>query len=97
MAATVFIQTPTLVIELALGIASYVYGPLLGLFLLGRFTRLSSRAAATGFFSGIVVMAVVVLGTPLAWTWYTLAGGLITISAARAAAVIFPRKTGISA
>jgi solute:Na+ symporter, SSS family len=81
LAACMFIQTPKTVIELALSIASYTYGGLLGLFLLGRlFKHVSNRAAFVGFIAGITGMTGIVLFTDIAWTWYTLIGSLITIA-----------------
>lgn len=78
--ATFFIQTPQTVVELALSIASFTYGGLLGIFLLGvLFTRVRQRSAIAGFIAGIVGMTAIILFTPIAWTWYTLIGSLLTI------------------
>jgi solute:Na+ symporter, SSS family len=78
--ASLFIGTPSTVVELALSIASYTYGGLLGLFVL-RLLPLKIRpsAAASGFFAGIVANGLVILLSPLAWTWYTLSGTLLTV------------------
>jgi len=58
-----------------LTIASLVYGPMLGAFLLGVLTK---RANQTGVIAGmgvsLIAMLVVKVFTPLAWTWYVLAG-----------------------
>ena len=58
-----------------LTIASIVYGPMLGTFLLGRFSR---RATGRGVLIGVGVslaaMIAIRLFTPLAWTWYVLVG-----------------------
>ena len=58
-----------------LTIASLVYGPMLGAFLLGVLTK---RANQTGVMAGmgisLVAMLAVKVFTPLAWTWYVLAG-----------------------
>lgn len=91
--ATLFIGTPAIVVELALSIASYTYGGLLGLFFLRLLPiRLSVSAAAAGFFLGIVANGLVVLFTPLAWTWYTLTGTLLTIGIAVLAGRFFSAK-----
>lgn len=67
-------------VEIALGVASFTYGGLLGLFLLGRFsTRVREREAIIAFFAGIAVMAVIVNSGAVGWTWFTLAGGSVTI------------------
>ncbi len=81
LTAALFINTPATVVELALSIASFTYGGLLGLFVLGLLpARIQPSAAAIGFFSGIVGNGLVILLTPLAWTWYTLSGALITVA-----------------
>jgi len=58
-----------------LSIASIVYGPMLGAFLLGVLTR---RARQTGVITGMAVslicMIMIKLFTPIAWTWYVLIG-----------------------
>lgn len=63
-----------------LTIASIVYGPMLGVFLLGVATR---RATEIGVMAGIavslVVMILVRLFSPLAWTWYVLAGTVVCV------------------
>jgi SSS family solute:Na+ symporter len=61
-----------------LTVASIVYGPMLGAFLLGVGTR---RANAAGVIAGMTVAAAAMLTiwwtTKLAWTWYVLAGTAI--------------------
>jgi Na+/proline symporter len=69
------------VFTVGLTIASIVYGPMLGAFLLGVLTE---RATETGAMIGIgvslVSMIVVRLFTPLAWTWYVAAGTAICVA-----------------
>ncbi|MDX9757967.1 MAG: sodium:solute symporter [Bacteroidota bacterium] len=78
--AAVFIETPSTVVELALSIASYTYGGLLALFILHLLPlRLRASAAAISFFTGIVANGIFILFTPLAWTWYTLSGTILTM------------------
>jgi SSS family transporter len=61
-----------------LTVASIVYGPMLGAFLLGVLT---TRANATGVITGMAVaaasMIVIWATTRVAWTWYVLVGALI--------------------
>lgn len=61
-----------------LTVASIVYGPMLGAFLLGVLT---CRATATGAITGMTVSAAAMLAiwwtTKLAWTWYVLVGAAI--------------------
>lgn len=93
-----FIATPHSVVELALSIASYTYGGLLGVFLLGLLTsRPGEGAALAGFIAALVVMTVVILFVPVAWTWYTLIGSMTCILVGIGHARVFPsgiRRTG---
>ncbi len=78
------------IVELGLGIASYTYGGLLGIFLLGRlFSKPDKTDAMIGFFSGLIALLFMVEGPlqeffpgeplTIAWPLYTFAGGLIVI------------------
>lgn len=64
-----------------LTVASIVWGPMLGAFLLGVLT---TRTTATGAITGMSVSAVAMLiiwwTTPLAWTWYVLVGTAICVA-----------------
>ncbi|MBL0176977.1 MAG: sodium:solute symporter [Ignavibacteria bacterium] len=89
--ASLFIQTPKAVVELALSIASYTYGGLLGVFLLGvLFRAVGETAAIIGFAAAIATMACVILLTPVAWTWYVLIGSSACIASALLASVFLP-------
>ncbi len=67
------------VLEAGLGIASILYGSLLGVFLLGIFTRrVGEGAAAVAMVAGLAVSLYVRFGTPIAWTWYVVIGSLVT-------------------
>jgi len=58
-----------------LTIASLVYGPMLGAFLLGVVTRRANQVGVIiGMGASILSMIAVWFFTPLAWTWYVLAG-----------------------
>jgi solute:Na+ symporter, SSS family len=77
------------VLVAGLTIASLTYGATLGLFLLGIWNRRANATGAlVGMFFGLVAMLAVKLFTPLAWTWYVLAGTLITIAAGSIASAI---------
>jgi Na+/proline symporter len=70
------------VFTVGLTIASIVYGPMLGAFLLGVLTtRATERGVIAGISVSLIVMIAVRLFTPLAWTWYVLVGALICMSA----------------
>jgi solute:Na+ symporter, SSS family len=63
------------VLEAGLSIASITYGSLLGLFLLGLLNRrATATGAVVGMMAGLAVILWVRAYTPLAWTWYVLAG-----------------------
>lgn len=67
----------TAAVEVALGIASLVYGGLLGAFMLGVFTKRPGQGAAIcGIATGIGV--VTLLRDQMAWPWYVLVGATIT-------------------
>ncbi len=80
--AVVFIPLSkgTSAVEVALGIASLVYGGLLGAFALGVFTkRPGQRAVVAGVVVGIGL--VTWLRNDMAWPWYVLAGSVVTFAA----------------
>ncbi|HLA99774.1 MAG TPA: sodium:solute symporter, partial [Bacteroidota bacterium] len=69
-------------LEIALGVASFTYGGLLGLFLLGRLNhRVDERTAIVSFFVGIATMVAVVQWSGVGWTWYTIIGATATVGA----------------
>jgi solute:Na+ symporter, SSS family len=69
------------VFTVGLSIASLVYGPMLGAFLLGVLT---TRANQAGVMAGIAVslgtMMLVKYCSTLAWTWYVLAGTVVCVT-----------------
>jgi len=80
LSAFIFMNSSHTVIEVALSIASFTYGGLLGTFLLGfLFNNVQQAGALVGFTAGILGMILVIFFTDIGWTWYTLIGVLITI------------------
>jgi SSS family transporter len=78
------------VLEAGLGIASILYGGLLGVFLLGVLTRRTGEPAAMwGMAAGIAVNLYVKFATPIAWTWYVLIGTTVTVAVALAASLFY--------
>jgi SSS family solute:Na+ symporter len=66
------------VFTVGLTIASIVYGPMLGAFLMGTLTtRATERGVIAGIGVSLAAMIAVRLFTRLAWTWYVLAGTAI--------------------
>ncbi len=80
LAALFFMNSPQTVVELALGIASFTYGGLLGTFMLGLFVKKATQEdALAGFIAGIFVMITVISLQLAAWTWYTIIGVSTTL------------------
>jgi SSS family transporter len=78
--AIFFMNTTQTVVELALSIASFTYGGLLGTFLLGvLFKKPSQEDALAAFVGGIFIMIVVISLNLVAWTWYTFIGVAATL------------------
>jgi len=70
----------TVLVETALGVASFTYGGLLGMFLLGVINKKAGQAdAIVGFVVGVITMIAVVLSKSVGWTWYTVIGSSITV------------------
>lgn len=80
------------VLVAGLTIASITYGGLLGVFLLGTWNRQANEnGAMIGFVAGIGTMVVVqLLRLSLAWTWYVLAGTIVTFTVGSAASAFWP-------
>lgn len=79
-AALFFMNTSQAVVELALSIASFTYGGLLGTFLLGLFVKNAKQEdALAGFVAGIFIMIAVISLKLVAWTWFTLIGVSATL------------------
>jgi len=69
----------TAAVEVALGVASLVYGGLVGAFALGVLTKRPGQIAAiVGMAVGILV--VTVFQRSFAWPWYSLVGTLVTMT-----------------
>src|SRR5205823_4023128 len=67
------------VLELGLTIASFPFGCLLGLFLLGTLDkRANTFGALTGMFCGLLATVAVWKLTSVAYTWYVLIGSCVT-------------------
>jgi SSS family transporter len=80
LSALFFMNSPQTVVELALSIASFTYGGLLGTFMLGLFVKDAKQEdALAGFTSGIFIMITVISLNLVAWTWFTLIGVIATM------------------
>ena len=77
------------VLVAGLTIASITYGGLLGVFLLGTWNkRANETGALAGFVAGIATMVAVNRLTPLAFTWYVLAGTIVTFAVGSATSAV---------
>ncbi|MBU2505716.1 MAG: sodium:solute symporter [Bacteroidetes bacterium] len=78
--ALFFMSSPGAVVELALGIASFTYGGLLGTFILALMVKKAKQEdALAAFTGGILIMITVISLNMVAWTWYTLIGVAATV------------------
>jgi solute:Na+ symporter, SSS family len=77
------------VLEAGLTIASITYGATLGVFLVGTWNpRANENGALIGFGTGIAAMIAARLWTHLAFTWYVLAGTIITFAVSSVASLV---------
>lgn len=81
------------VLEAGLGIASIVYGALLGVFFLGLLTRrVSEPAAMVAMVAGLGVMYYVKFHTKIAFTWYVMVGASVTLATGLLASLVLPAR-----
>lgn len=70
----------TSVIDQVLGIAAFINGPILGLFLLCLvWSKIYGTATFTGFLAGLIAVSWVALQTPIAPLWYTWIGATVVV------------------
>jgi SSS family transporter len=81
----------TSAVEVALGIASLVYGGLLGAFALGVFTKRPGQGAVMiGIAVGIG--SVTLIRDQIAWPWYVLVGSAVTFAVGSLVGLVTARK-----
>ncbi len=88
------------IVNQVLGIASFINGPILGIFLLGALTRrVPEKGALVGLVAGILVMIFVQFGVPVLWenrmvafTWFVLIGSIVTFVVGYAASFAFAQQ-----
>jgi SSS family transporter len=86
----------TSAVEVALGIASLVYGGLLGVFALGVLTKRAGQAAAM-FGIAVGIGVVTLLRDTMAYPWYVPTGSIVTFSVGWLVGRFFPRRPHPSA
>ncbi|MEC9379471.1 MAG: hypothetical protein VX528_10930, partial [Candidatus Latescibacterota bacterium] len=69
-------------LSIALGIMTFFYGALLGIFLLGFMTRArgSTMSNALGATFSVVVVLLVRYGSDLGWPWFIVIGTLVAFA-----------------
>jgi solute:Na+ symporter, SSS family len=78
--AFIFMESSKAVVEVALSIASFTYGGLLGTFLLGLSNKkIQQNHAIAGFISAIIIMSFIIVFKVVAWTWFILIGVCVTL------------------
>src|SRR2546425_4579615 len=76
-----------------LTIASLVYGPMLGAFLLGVLTvRTNQRGIMIGMALSLAFMLFINFATSIAWTWYVLIGAAVCSAAGYAISLLAPAQ-----
>ncbi len=81
----------TSAVEVALGIASLVYGGLLGAFALGVLTKRPGQAHAIIAMT-VAIAAVTLVRDQIAWPWYVLVGSGITLLVGSLLSLATPKK-----
>ncbi len=80
------------VLVLALTVASFPYGSLLGIFLLAVLVRKANwKGTLFGAVAGLVALGGVVEFTSVAWTWYVAIGTVVTFSIGWVASALYAR------
>jgi SSS family solute:Na+ symporter len=88
-----FMTSPRSVVEIALSIASFTYGGLLGTFLIGIFIKKAKQEdALAGFVAGIFIMIAVISLKLVAWTWFTLIGVSAALLVAKVLSLLSKEK-----
>ena len=77
--ALMLLGTTRAAVDTALGVASLINGPILGVFLLARTRRGGPAAAFIGMSAGIAAVTCVWLLTKIAWPWYSVVGSVTTV------------------
>lgn len=84
----------TRVVDTVLALASFTNGPVLGLFLLGVYTRrVDGTSAVMGLVAGLVGLLLVWSTGKVSWQWYVVVGSLLTAGVGWGASMVRARHT----
>ena len=76
---TLFTRNWGSVLEIGLKVASFTWGGILGVFILGYFTKKGNEfGSLVGVFAGISIVLILSVFTSLAWPWYPVVGAVFT-------------------
>jgi SSS family solute:Na+ symporter len=90
--AVAAISLSSRVVDEVLGIASFTNGVILGVFLLGTFTRVGQIAAFSGILGGATLILGIKLMTAVSWQWYVLIGSIATFAIGWFAGRLLPQE-----
>jgi len=82
-------------LEAALSAVALINGPILGAFLLSAAKRGGPASAFAGMTAGTAVVVALRLASPLAWTWYTVAGSLTTLAVGTAVSLFAAKPQAV--
>ena len=91
LVAVIFTRQSRSALDLALGVASLLNGPVLGVFVLGWMGVRGASPALVGMLAGLATVAAVWQLTPVAWPWYAVIGAGVTFLTGAAIARLTPR------
>jgi SSS family transporter len=94
--ALFFDESDTAVVVLGLQIASFTYGPLLSLFLLGKMKRAFNPAFLIVGLAGSLVAVLLLKQAGMAWTWFVAAGVLVNLAITLGLSWIIPSRDRIT-
>ncbi|HDT12373.1 MAG TPA: sodium:solute symporter, partial [Candidatus Marinimicrobia bacterium] len=78
--ASLFTNMNNPLVEVGLSIASFTYGAMLGMFILTRFfAKAEVWQYVVTFFTTLFAMILVIQGTNIHWTWFTIIGLIVSV------------------
>jgi O-antigen ligase len=92
--ASLFKNMNNPLVEVGLSIASFTYGAMLGMFILTRFFKKADVwQYVVTFFTTLFAMILVIQGTSIHWTWYTIIGLIVSVITEQVLVRLFGIKT----